>query len=161
MAIVSNCIDESGESSTCQFDRFCISVKLANGKRGGDKNILRPGKGDLSDKCGHLPSSNHPPGKQRLAKQLLTTTIKLSFCRRGKVTLVGVPSSRNRFLVGGGSGCASQRFCCQPVMTLLDTIGHLARLFNSLRPEAFLSFSPLGFFSQTSYSTGQHTNVRD
>ena len=146
MAIVSNFIDESGESSTCQFDRFCISVQLANGKRGGDKNILRAGKGDLSDKCGHLPSSNHPQGKRRLAKQLCARTqtqIFAIFSTKKSFPLVyigDVPSSRNRFFVGGSGGSASQRFCCQPVMTLLDTIGHLARLFNSLRPEPFLSW---------------------
>ena len=78
---------------------------------------------------------------QVLAKQLLTAMEKLRFWR-GKVFPclhwqgTVVPSSRNRFFVVGNGGpepvsdfAASQ---WKPVMTLSDTIGHLARLFNSL-----------------------------
>ena len=125
----------------------CISV-LANPKKsweGGDKNILRAGKGDLSDKCGHLPSSNHLREEQLWAKQLFTATKNCKknswFCWQGQVSPClhwqedRVASSRNRFLVDDGSGGdASQRFCCQPVMTLLDTIGHLARLTSIVSP---------------------------
>ena len=146
----------------------CKRWQIQKSRSEGDKDILRAGKGNLSDKCGHLPSSNHPQGKRRLAKQLCARTQTQIFSTKKSFPLVyigDVPSSRNRFFVGGSGGSASQRFCCQPVMTLLDTIGHLARLFNSLRPEAFLSgsFSRLecDLFSQASHSTGQHTNVQN
>ena len=150
---------------------LCKRWQIQKSQSEGDKDILRAGKGNLSDKCGHLPSSNHPQGKRRLAKQLCARTqtqIFAIFPTKKSFPLVyigDVPSSRNRFFVDGSGGSASQRFCCQPVMTLLDTIGHLARLFNSLRPEAFLSgsFSRLecDLFSQASHSTGQHTNVQN
>ena len=132
-----------------QILSVCLCAKGGKSKKSrseGDKDILRAGKGNLSDKCGHLPSSNHPQGKRRLAKQLCARTqtqIFAIFSTKKSFPLVyigDVPSSRNRFFVGGSGGSASQRFCCQPVMTLLDTIGHLARLFNSLRPEPFLSW---------------------
>ena len=125
---------------------LCKRWQIQKSRSEGDKDILRAGKGNLSDKCGHLPSSNHPQGKRRLAKQLCARTqtqIFAIFSTKKSFPLVyigDVPSSRNRFFVDGSGGSASQRFCCQPVMTLLDTIGHLARLFNSLRPEPFLSW---------------------
>ena len=117
----------------------CNSAPMASLKkcqRGGDKDILRAGKGNLSDKCGHLPPSNHPQTAV-LAQQ--TFSEKIVFLLAGKASLPplftlaagAVRSSRNRFFgdfVRQKRGLrASQRFPCQPVMTLLDNIGHLVR----------------------------------
>ena len=111
-------------------------ASLKKCQRGGDKDILRAGKGNLSDKCGHLPPSNHPQTAV-LAQQSFSE--KIVFLLAGKASLPplftlaagAVRSSRNRFFgdfVRQKRGLrASQRFPCQPVMTLLDNIGHLVR----------------------------------
>ena len=111
-------------------------ASLKKCQRGGDKDILRAGKGNLSDKCGHLPPSNHPKQQFWRSNHFLK---KIVFLLAGKALLPplftlaagAVRSSRNRFFgdfVRQKRGLrASQRFPCQPVMTLLDNIGHLVQ----------------------------------
>ena len=72
---------------------------------GGDKNILRAGKGDLSEKCGHLPSSNHPPGKQPLAKSNYLLQQKIPFYVLILLAEAGFPL----FTLAGGPGGIFQK----------------------------------------------------
>ena len=110
------------------------------------------------------------PRKAALGKAIIYGSKKLqflSFCWPGKASpclhwqgaLCHLPETVS-WWTGDGEPVASQRFCCQPVMTLLDTIGHLALLFNSLRPETFLSMIISEFLNvkklQSSYFFAPH-----
>ena len=131
----------------------CNSAPVASLKkcqRGGDKDILRAGKGNLSDKCGHLPPSNHP--KQQFSQN--SHFLKKSFpfgWQSVPPPLVYIGSGCGaifqkpflRRLRSAKAGTSGQSAISLPASH--DTIGQYwtsgTALFNSLRLEPFFSWS--------------------